>query len=949
MSQAALTAAGVYRAMAKRCDDTHPAEVRLREALQRGQFRDAHWISAASPDTDPALYRKMRKGYLKEFEHLLIDWLDRRRYREVVALADFLRSELDGAELDDHLRYWQDLRKHTVLSELETTVLPLLRLGKTTEADEAYSPIACLDAEGRYRDCCTEIEAQRMRELQRAKDREALAAELARGNLLAADEVYKNSGCVTEPEYGDMKAPHLLSYLQQLASYPVEDEKARVLALVPIAQNTLVEARAGSGKTTLLGMLVRLLCDRYGVTSDEILVLAFNRSAAAKIRDEIRVERGLSQFWNARTFHSLAYRIVCPTSETQILVDERVPGERYEQDGSRSAFIRKIWQGLRARHPILWRLVYHLLRAPSDDATPDMDPSSNEYLAYRRGLVYLTLRGEYVKSRGEKYIADFLLEHGIPYAYEPRVRTADGRPYRPDFTLDGFRVAIEHWAFAPQCLHPTMPPGSRKTPHEYLQEIAWKRRYWQSRPEWCFIQTNRSESDCGREAFEDLLKKRLVEAGVTCEKLPRARIKELIGDRHVSRTVGLLGQGISLARKAGLTAEGVRQLYSDTSYAGARVFGCMLWRVFREYERRMAARGWIDFEDLMLGAVRLAGPGSRDAIRFEAEHQVALSRLRWVLIDEYQDFSRAFSELVQKLRDAAPGLHVVCVGDNWQAINGFAGSDLRYYDDFETALPSAARRSLRVNLRSQPDVIQLGNHFMGATAATSALPGRARIAGKVAVYYVDDVPLEYGGSAERALATEADREFIVWKGGAEGLGGVDDSASRYLKTLCLLIERRTERSFVILTRTGRVGCLALRSLHEKLVGCLRQRTQEPLRRLRARVHVSTVHGYKGQEADVAIVLEVADGRFPLLHPHTPLLAPLGRTRAAELAEEKRLFYVAISRPRDELVLITERDDQESMYIQEALGAHWETRYLRTLTEESVRPEGDARQPWTGGG
>jgi DNA helicase-4 len=55
-------------------------------------------------------------------------------------------------------------------------------------------------------------------------------------------------------------------------------------------------------------------------------------------------------------------------------------------------------------------------------------------LEFRRGLVSETLRGEYVKSHGEKVIANFLFEHDIPYFYEQH-HWVSGRNYRPDFTV----------------------------------------------------------------------------------------------------------------------------------------------------------------------------------------------------------------------------------------------------------------------------------------------------------------------------------------------------------------------------------------------------------------------------------------------------------------------------------------------------------------------------------
>ena len=69
---------------------------------------------------------------------------------------------------------------------------------------------------------------------------------------------------------------------------------------------------------------------------------------------------------------------------------------------------------------------------------------------------------------------------------------------------------------------------------------------------------------------------------------------------------------------------------------------------------------------------------------------------------------------------------------------------------------------------------------------------------------------------------------------------------------------------------------------------------------------------------MSLVLRVVDRQFPLIHPDSALLAPLGQTPKRIIEEERRLFYVAISRAKKRLVLVTERD-RESLFLEEITG------------------------------
>jgi len=83
----------------------------------------------------------------------------------------------------------------------------------------------------------------------------------------------------------------------------------------------------------------------------------------------------------------------------------------------------------------------------------------------------------------------------------------------------------------------------------------------------------------------------------------------------------------------------------------------------------------------------------------------------------------------------------------------------------------------------------------------------------------------------------------------------------------------------------------------------------------SKIRIGTVHSFKGLEAEIVIVLRTTQGAFPLIHPDNALFRIFGETEASALAEERRLFYVALTRAASKTYLLTE-SGRESDYLAE---------------------------------
>ncbi|HAX44798.1 MAG TPA: ATP-dependent DNA helicase Rep, partial [Solibacterales bacterium] len=143
-------------------------------------------------------------------------------------------------------------------------------------------------------------------------------------------------------------------------------------------------------------------------------------------------------------------------------------------------------------------------------------------------------------------------------------------------------------------------------------------------------------------------------------------------------------------------AKNHRETPQDFYKAAADPKMARLAKVFDEYENGLQAANALDFDDLVLWAVRL--------LRHDGETRANWNRrLQFLMIDEYQDTNRSQYELMRLL--AAPPFNVAVVGDEDQSIYGWRGADIKNILDFEKDFPDARVIRLEQNYRSTKTII----------------------------------------------------------------------------------------------------------------------------------------------------------------------------------------------------------------------------------------------------
>jgi DNA helicase-4 len=658
----------------------------------------------------------------------------------------------------------------------------------------------------------------------------------------------------------------MYEFFQTVEKSPLTAEQTR--AVVCFDNRVRVIAAAGSGKTSTMVARAGYAIRRDIVRPTEILALAFNAKASKELSERLGARLGdEGRSIASSTFHALGLRIIGEATGRKPSVAEDINRDkghgrlRRAVDALRDqdAGFRRDWD--------LFRLVFgHQLRELGDEDEPeDVDRDTG-----RAG--FRTLAGELVKSREEVMIANWLFVNGVRYEYERSytedVADATHRQYQPDFYYPDIDAWHEHWAIGPDGQPPAAFEG-------YAEAMEWRRQTHAAFGTDLIETTSamiRDDSGSGFKHLEAELRRR----GVVLNEDPdRAAVGEPpITDRGI---ISLLRTFMSHAKgnrldPAVLVARGGKGLRT-------RLFLRLYAAIVDEWDRQLRAEQRIDYEDML---------------NLATEHVLAgrwTSPYRLFMVDEMQDMSTGRADLVRALL-GVEGAYLYAVGDDWQAINRFAGSDLTVMTRFEDWFGPATTVMLARTFRSPQALCDTAGAFVSknraqlAKAVTSSAPPHGQAVIVTSVVDRRDYDRVLRQSLEQLDARQAPSASVLVLG-------------RYRSA-----EKEVEA--------------ALRTEYSNL-----------------RVSFDTVHGSKGKEADYVVVLAMERKTFPSAMEDDPLLQlAMAAPDPYPEAEERRLFYVALTRARRSVLILT-RARHESPFLLELVSDRVIT--IQAATGEDITP------------
>ncbi|MDC6379867.1 UvrD-helicase domain-containing protein [Pseudomonas graminis] len=642
--------------------------------------------------------------------------------------------------------------------------------------------------------------------------------------------------------------------LAGVESKPLTDEQSR--AVICFDNRVQVIASAGSGKTSTMVAKAVYALHRKLVFPSSIVMLAFNKSAAEEL--QARVALSLERVAiedvqiEAKTFHSLGLSIIAEATGRKPHVPEWAVENMlgFQKLMTVVDDLKDQSEEFRAEWDLFRLVLGREIPAVSEDQLFEAWDKEGQ------GRL-VSLKGDHVASQEERVIANWLFYNGINYQYEHPYEhdtaTVTHRHYFPDFFYPDIDLYHEHFALDASGQAPEHFKG-------YVDGVEWKRETHQKMGT-ALMETTSYQLHSG-EIFKHLANE-LTARGLVLDPNPDRSIpaKGMVPLEHVD-LVKLIRTFITHFKSNSLTIDSVHDRLEHLPTGAFRyrfeAFLKLALPVLNGWNMALSLEKGIDFEDMINMAAEV----------LERGHPSPYSL---VMADEYQDASRARARLCRALV-AEPGRHLFAVGDDWQSINRFAGADISVMTGFREWFGHGQIYRLETTFRCPQEICDVSSRFVSKNP--SQLAKRVK-----SVTPALEVPIQ-------AFQVPSRNE-------------IQGAINHYLSEL----HARLTEGAVPLGKSGKVTVFILgryRNDRQYIPEYWQQDFGDLLD-----VKFKTIHTSKGDEAEYVVLPGMVSRGFPSIKSDDSLLElvmPAGDTY--QHSEERRLFYVALTRARRSVAMFT---------------------------------------------
>ena len=476
----------------------------------------------------------------------------------------------------------------------------------------------------------------------------------------------------------------------------------------------LVVAGAGAGKTTTVAAKVKYLVEKQHIDPKEILVISFTNKAVNELKQ--RIIGDLHIECPIATFHSTGNAILHIHNPEKLNIVDDSKLYYVVQDYFRESILRN---ESAVNNLILFFASYfdapyegkdlnaffnHIAKSNFTTMRSELDDFKKQVIDTRTKKA-VTIQSEVMRSNQEVEIANFLYLNGIDYEYEPMYPydiLFARKPYTPDFIIrQGERVAyIEHFGITEDGKNDRY---SQDQIEAYKKAVNDKVRLHRQHGT-TLLYTFSSYKD--RRPLLDHLKEQLETAGFVLKPRSNKEVMEKLvvseENRYIRKLVALICRFISNFKVNGFTEDDFNRMYHSTQNVRTRLFLNICNDCYLEYQRYLNENQAVDFQDMINESARL--------LREVKEMKQRLN-FKYIIVDEYQDISRQRFDLVSALHDVTDA-KIIAVGDDWQSIYAFSGSDITLFTKFAEKMGYAKLLKIVRTYRNSQEVIDIAGNFI---------------------------------------------------------------------------------------------------------------------------------------------------------------------------------------------------------------------------------------------
>ena len=702
-----------------------------------------------------------------------------------------------------------------------------------------------------------------------------------------ANDTYVSSKLIEEKEYLD----NILKDVDPVISLD-EDQRRVVLS---DEDYSLVIAGAGAGKTTTVAAKVKYLVEKQGIDSEQILIISFTNKAVNELRSKINKDLNIS--CPIATFHSTGNAILHKNNPEQLNIVDGSKLYHCVQNYFREKILKdpSVVNSLILFFASYFDAPYegndinnffnHMANANYATMRSELDDFKKEVID-RNSKKKITIQNEIVRSVQEVEIANFLYINKVDYTYEPIYQyniPMAGKPYTPDFIIKQGELTayIEHFGITEGGKNFLYDDDELEAYKKAINDKVKLHRQHNTKLIYTF-----SSYDDG-ESISSHLEKLLIEHGFELKRRSNEEIvKKLVTseeNKYINRLVFLVINFIRNFKVNGYDERDFDRLSLGTDNVRTKLFLDIAHACFLEYKKFLVENHAVDFEDMINESARVLN---------EVKDMRQKLDFKYLIVDEYQDISRQRFDLVKAFSEITDA-KIMAVGDDWQSIYAFSGSDITLFTHFEETLGYAKLMKIVKTYRNSQEIIDIAGGFIqkNVSQITKSLVSPKHIDEPVIIYTYDSTAKDpksdrrSGANYAMAYAVQTALEQIMTYNREEGK---EDG-----KTNILLLGRFNfdgDR----LTRTG---------LFEYIN---RGSKVKSVKYPKLDITFMTAHASKGLGYDNVIVI---NGRnetygFPSKIEDDPVLSlVIKEDRSIQYAEERRLFYVAMTRTKNRVYFV----------------------------------------------
>ncbi|MCD8208426.1 MAG: UvrD-helicase domain-containing protein, partial [Bacteroidales bacterium] len=520
-----------------------------------------------------------------------------------------------------------------------------------------------------------------------------------------------------------------------------------------------------------------------------------------------------------------------------------------------------------------------------------------EKIVNRQTRKIQTLNNESLRSMEEVRIANFLYMNQIEYEYEPMYQHSiyySNKPYTPDFRIkQGDKITyIEHFGITESGQNTRY---DERTLERYKNGINDKIKLHRAHNT-NLIYTFSKYND-GRDFIEHL-HDQLIKAGYVLKPRSQEEVyKKLVDNeegKYITPLTLLICTFIDNFKTQGYKYDKFEEFIIETRNVRTKLFLEICRTCYLEYQRVLVEKHGIDFQDMINESAEL--------IR-KRKFPNGKPDFEYIIVDEYQDISRQRYNLIKELSEMCQA-KIVAVGDDWQSIYAFSGSVLPLFTQFCDVLGYAQELKITRTYRNAQEVIDIAGRFIQQNPAQirKDLISPKRISNPVVIYaYSEETQQKQKSNIDYCLA-------LAVNDAIKGVLEYNDVGGG-MRPVSILLIGRYGFDARNLSFSGEFN-------YNEKTGVVYSRKYGR----RVRLSFMTAHSSKGLSADNVIIINAKDTLygFPSKVDDDPVLRlVVSNDSAYNYAEERRLFYVALTRTRNRVFIVTP-EKRPSEFIKELL-------------------------------